>query len=204
MTNKVLTFDEVVHQRYAAKKFTGERLPQEKVDALLEIIRMSASSFGLQPWKIKIVTDKETKDKLQAASWNQPQVGTASHVLVLCADSNVDALIDKFEAAMIKGGATKEKIAGYIKMMKDFAAGMNEEQRKTWAQKQVYIALGNALNGAKYLGFDACPMEGFSPKDYSEILKLPKNLTPTLVCPIGIAADMPMPKTRFPVKDILA
>ena len=204
MTNKVLTFDEVVHQRYAAKKFTGERLPQEKVDALLEIIRMSASSFGLQPWKIKIVTDQATKDKLQAASWNQPQVGTASHVLVLCADSNVDSLIDKLEAAMIKGGAQKEKIAGYIKMMRDFAAGMSEEQRKTWAQKQVYIALGNALNGAKYLGFDACPMEGFSPKDYTEILKLPKNLTPTLVCPIGIAADTPMPKTRFTVKDILA
>lgn len=197
-----LNFDEIVHSRYATKKFTGERLPQEKVDALLELIRMSASSYGIQPWKIKIVTDQPTKDKLQAASWNQPQIGTASHILVFCADTNLMQLIDKLENAMINNGAKKEQIAGYITSMKDFATGMSEEQKLCWAQKQVHLALGNALNGAKYLGFDSCPMEGFSPKDYSEILKLPVHIVPTVVCPIGIAADMPKAKIRFAVKDI--
>lgn len=198
-----VSYRQIVEQRYATKKFTGEKLPEDKVNELLEIIRLSASSYGIQPWKIKVVMDQETKDKLQAASWNQPQVGTASHVLVFCADVNLIALIDKLEGEIIKSGVTKEQIAGYVKMMKDFASSMSEEQKLNWAQKQVYIALCNALNGAKALGFDSCPMEGFSPKDYSEILKLPKHLVPTVVVPIGIAADSARPKTRFPLKDIL-
>ena len=197
-----LNYEQVVQQRYATKKFTGERLPQEKVDKLLEIIRMSASSYGIQPWKIKIITDQPTKDKLHAASWNQPQVGTASHVLVFCADTEIMPLIDKLEVAMIKNGAKKEAISGHIQMMRASMSKVTGEAAVNWAQKQVYIALCNALNGAKYLGFDSCPMEGFSAKDYSEILKLPNNLTPTVVCPIGIAADNPFPKTRFTAKEI--
>ncbi len=198
-----MNFEEIVKARYATKKFTGEKLPEEKVQKLLELIRMSASSFGLQPWKIKIVTDQPTKDKLMAAAWNQVQVGTASHVLVLCADTNIKPLITKLEETMIAGGANKEHIAGYIKMMQGFEEGMEANTKKNWAQKQVYIALGNALNGAKALGFDSCPMEGFSPEEYSKILGLPSHLIPTLVVPIGIAADTPHPKTRFALKDIL-
>ena len=139
---------------------------------------------------------------MMAASWNQPQIGTASHVLVLCADDDIGSLITRLEGALIKAGASKESLKGYVDVMRGFAEGKDKAARLAWAQKQVYIALGNALNGAKALGFDSCPMEGFDPAQYSKILGLPENIVPTLVCPIGYAADTPRPKVRFAAEDV--
>jgi len=197
-----MEFKEIVMKRYAVKKFDGRSIPEAKMHELLEMIRYSASSFGLQPWKIKVVSDQKLKDSLMAASWNQPQVGTASHVLVFCADTNISALIGKLETLLIGNGASKESLKGYVEIMQGFEKNMPAEAKLAWAQKQSYIALGNALNGAASLGFDSCPMEGFEPAKYSEILGLPKNLVPTLVCPVGYAADTPHPKARFPAKDV--
>lgn len=197
-----MEFKEIVQQRYATKKFDGKKIDQKKVDELLELIRLSASSFGIQPYKIKVVTDDKTKKLLQAASWNQEQITTCSHLLVFCANTEILGNIKLLEKAMIKNGATKEGLKGYIDMMTGFANGLNDEAKKVWAQKQAYIALGNAINGAKALGFDSCPMEGFSPADYTKILKLPANLVPTVVCPIGYAADKPKPKARLEKKDL--
>ena len=103
---------------------------------------------------------------------------------------------------MIKNGAKKEQIKNYIDMMKDFEKNLNEKEKLCWAQRQVYIALGNALNGAKSLGFDSCPMEGFNSEEYSKILELPKNLIPTVLCPIGYSNDKSPQKIRFSEKDI--
>ena len=66
----------------------------------------------------------------------------------------------------------------------------------------MYIALGNALNGAKALGFDSCPMEGFNAGEYSKILALPNHLVPSVLCPIGYAADKPSAKIRFGINEI--
>ncbi|NUM43024.1 MAG: NAD(P)H-dependent oxidoreductase [Leptospiraceae bacterium] len=197
-----MDFLEITKQRYATKKFDGKPIPEDKMQQLYEMIRLSASSFGLQPWKIKIVTDSTVKEKLGKASWDQPQVTTCSHLLVFCADSNIDALIAKYHDLLKASGMPSEKADPYIGMMKGFAAGMNDEQKRVWAQKQVYIAMGNALNGAKELGFDSCPMEGFSPTEYSKILGLPENLVPTVVVPVGFASDEKMPKLRFKKEEV--
>ncbi|MBI5223865.1 NAD(P)H-dependent oxidoreductase [Candidatus Micrarchaeota archaeon] len=199
-----MNFEEVVMKRYATKSFDGKMIDETKVNKLLELIRYSASSFNLQPWKVKIVKDRQTKEKLSPLSWNQPQITTCSHLLIFCAETEVKELIDKLEKQMLAAGAEKEKIANYIKMMRDFEAGMTPEQRLIWAQKQAYIALGNAINGAKALGFDSCPMEGFDPKGYARELGLPAHIVPTVVCPIGFANDKPMAKMRFDAKDIIA
>ncbi len=82
-------------------------------------------------------------------------------------------------------------------MIREFIKTLNQEQRLVWAQKQVYIALSNALNGAKALGFDSCPMEGFSPKDFAKAPNLPKNIVPTVLAPVGFASDKPRKKLRF-------
>lgn len=197
-----MEFKEIVMKRYAAKKFDGRRITEEKMRDLLEMVRYSASSFGLQPWKIKVVADQKLKDELMAASWGQQQVGTASHVLVFCADTDIAPLIGKLENLLISNGAARESLKGYVEIMQGFEKNMPAEAKLAWAQKQAYIALGNALNGATSLGFDSCPMEGFEPAKYSEILKLPKNLVPTVVCPVGYAADTPHPKARFSAKEV--
>jgi nitroreductase len=190
-----MEFKEIVMKRYATKKFDGNKIPENKFNELLELIRYSASSFNIQPWKIKVVTDQETKDKLQAVSWNQPQVGNSSNVLVFCADTDIEKNIDKLEKLMPENKQ-------YIQIMRGFAEGLTGEARLTWAQKQCYIALGNALNGAKSLGFDSCPMEGFNPAEYKKILNLPENLHATVVCPVGYAADKQNPKQRFSKEDV--
>ena len=197
-----MEFKDIVSKRYAAKKFDGKKLDEKKVGELFELIRFSASSFGLQPWKIKVVADQATKDALAPASWNQPQIQSCSHLLVFCANTDIKGLIDNYENYMKKSGAPADAIKGYIDMMRGWEKGLDDAKRLSWAQRQTYLALGNAINGAKALGFDSCPMEGFSPDDYAKILKTPKNIVPTALCPIGFAADTPKPKLRFAKDEI--
>lgn len=198
-----MDFKSIVMRRYAVKKFNGKKVDEPTISKLLELIQFSASSFNLQPWKIKVVSDQKTKDEICKVAWNQPQVNTCSHLLVLCADSNVSALIDQLESMLLANGAKPESLKDYVGMMRGFASNLNDEQKKVWAQKQCYIALGNAMNGATSLGLDSCPMEGFDPAAVDKILHLPKNVHSTLLVPIGYPEDMPRPKLRFPIKNIL-
>lgn len=192
-----MEFKQIVNKRYATKKFDGRKIDDHKLQELLEMVRMSASSFGLQPYKIKIIADRETKDKLLTASWNQPQISTCSHLLIFCADNRILERINEYGNLMEKNGADKEKVSGSVSMMEGFVSSLSIEQLTIWATKQCYIALGNAINGATSLGFDSCPMEGFNSSEYAKILKLPEHLTPVVICPIGYAADTPKPKLRF-------
>jgi nitroreductase len=192
-----MDFKEIVLKRYATKSFDGRIIPEEKFKELEEIIRYSASSYNLQPWKFVIVKDKETKEKLLPFAWNQPQITTCSHLIVMCADTDLESKVKKLEEKLVESGVPKEKIDSLIEMISGFVKSMSKSQRLVWAQKQVYIALSNAINGAKELGFDSCPMEGFIPKDFAKILKLPKHIVPTVVVPVGYANDTPRPKTRF-------
>ncbi|MBI2101861.1 NAD(P)H-dependent oxidoreductase [Candidatus Woesearchaeota archaeon] len=193
-----MNFMDIVMERYATKLFDGRKLPESKVNELLEIIRYSPSSFNIQPWAIKVITDAKLKEKLTPVSMNQKQIESCSHLLVFCANKDIAGNIDKLEKLMNKAGAS----TAYIDIMRGFDKSLSEEQKLSWAQRQVYLALGNALNGAKALGFDSCPMEGFDPKEYARILKLPKNLVPTALCPIGYAADKQKQKLRFDYKDV--
>ena len=193
---------QLVMKRYATKEFDGKIIPQDKVNELFELIRLAPTSFNIQPWKVKVVTDKTIKEKLFPASWNQKQITTCSHLLVFCADNDILGLVEKLEKEMIAAGAKPESIKGYVQMMRDFAKGLTPDQALVWAQKQVYIALENAMLGATALGFDSCPMEGFNSAEYHKILKLPKNLVASVLCPIGYAADKPLPKLRFKKEDL--
>lgn len=192
-----MEFKQIVMQRYATKLFDGRKLPQGKVDELLEVIRYAPSSFNIQPWKIIVIGDKETKEKLAPVSWNQKQITSCSHLLVFCANRDIAGNIGKLEKLMTENGANPEDIRPYIKAMRDFEKSLSDAEKLSWAQRQAYLALANALNGAKSLGFDSCPMEGFDPASYSKILKLPSNIIPVALCPVGYAADKQKQKLRF-------
>ncbi len=198
-----MDFSQIVRNRYACKKFNGKRIPKAKVDELLEIIRFSASSYNLQPWKIQVITDQKTKDQIQAAAKNQAQVGTCSHLLVFYADTNIEALVDEMDAEMRRTGVSDEKREPRIALLRTVAKGKKGADRLNWAQRQVYLALANALNGATALGFAACPMEGFDYAAVTAILQPPNNLAASTLCPIGYPADEPRKKIRFSGKFIL-
>jgi nitroreductase len=198
-----MDFKDIVMQRYAVKKFNGKLVPEEKINELIELVRFAPSALDLQPWRIKVVTDQKQKEQLRPAAFNQEQITTCSHLLVFCADPDYDSLIKKLGALLEQNHIPKETQAMITGMAAQFAGGMSPEQRLAWSQAQTYLALGNALNGAKSLGFDSCPMGGFNPDEFIRILKIPKPLVPVMLCPVGYAADKPMPKLRFRKEDIL-
>jgi nitroreductase/dihydropteridine reductase len=198
-----MEFRQIVMSRYATKKFDGKKIPEKKVDELLEIVRFAASAINLQPWKIKVVTDQKVKEQLRPAAFNQEQITTCSHLLVFCADPDYDSLIKRLGVLLKKSGVPEETQKMITGMAENFTKPMTAEQKLAWSQAQTYLALGNAINGAKSLGFDSCPMGGFDPKEFSRILKIPPPLVPTMLCPIGYAADKPMQKVRFAKEDIV-
>ena len=103
---------------------------------------------------------------------------------------------------MKDSGVDEEVATNLANTMRGSFKEKSEDEKKSWAQRQTFLALGNAVNGTKSLGFDSCPMEGFQPEDYSKILELPKNIHPTALCTLGYAADEPRQKIRFPQKDV--
>jgi nitroreductase / dihydropteridine reductase len=198
-----MDFKEIVMSRYATKKFDGKKISEKKVGELLELVRFAPSALNLQPWKIKVVTDQAIKEQLKPAAFGQEQIPTCSHLLVFCADPDYDSLIQRLGALLKKNAVPEETRKMITGMAENFSKPMSPDQRLAWSQAQTYLALGNAVNGAKALGFDSCPMGGFNPGEFSRILKIPAPLVPTMLCPIGYAADKPMPKVRFAHEDIV-
>jgi nitroreductase / dihydropteridine reductase len=198
-----MEFKEIVKERYATKKFDGRKIPDNQIDKLLELVRFAPSALNLQPWKIKIVTDQQIKEQLKPAAFNQDQITTCSHLLIFCADPDYDSLIKRLGDLQQKNHVPAEVQNMILGMARSFADQMTPEQRFAWSQAQTYLALGNAVNGAKSLGFDSCPMGGFNPVEFTRILNIPAPLVPVMLCPVGYAADTPMPKMRYSIEDIL-
>jgi nitroreductase/dihydropteridine reductase len=197
-----MEFKDIVRQRYSVRQFEDRKVPEDLMQELLQMIVLAPSALNLQPWKIKVVTDQKTKDELYAGTWNQPQVKTCSHLLVLCADVDLPAAIERLDKLLRAAGAPEEMRAYVIKL----ANAMNElgpEQLLSWAQHQVYIALGNALNGAQSLELGAGTMTAFNPPEFSRILKLPAHLVPCVLVAVGYPAGDSSPKLRYPVSDSL-
>lgn len=181
-------FNESLHWRYATKKFDpSKKLSKTQLDGLIEAADLAASSYGLQPYKMIVITNPDLRAQIRAAAWNQTQVTDASHMVLFAAKTGVDeAYIDAFVANIAKTrGVTVESLKGYRDMMVGSMGKMNT----TWCQKQAYIALGTLLSAAAHEEIDACPMEGFDPAKVDEILGLAKmGLTATVFCPVGFRA----------------
>lgn len=197
-----MEFKDIVMQRYATKQFDGRMIDEPTLFALLDIIRYSPSAFNLQPWKIKIVTASRIKKNLLPHTNNQPQVTTCSHLFVFCANTELEQLVDKAVEGLARTGLSKDVVSQYAAMIKGYIGSMSLEQRIAFSREQIHIALGNAINGAKSLGLDSCPMGGFDPAAYAEVLLLPEEYLPVVLCAVGYAADKPHPKWRLPREEV--
>ena len=195
---------DIVRQRYSCRQYEEKKVPEDVILELLEIIEYSASALNMQPWKIKVVSDPKIKADLYAATFEQAQVRDCSHLLVLCANTDYATLVDKMEASLVAAGIPEQMRTYMVGMAKQRATTSTPEQLLHWTQCQVYIALGNAVNGAYSLGLGACPMTAFQPPEFARILGLPATLLPTVLVSVGYPADKPMPKRRYPVAEILA
>lgn len=178
--------------RYATKKFDSKKeISKETLDELLEVLRLSPSSFGLQPWKFIVVKDAALREELRKSAWDQPQITDASHLIVLCAKTSLDeGYIKEFIARTAKAnGISVESLKDYQDMMLGFVKNQTPEQTAVWMSRQVYIALGLLLGECAARKIDACPMEGFDPQKFDELLKLKsQGLHATVLCAVGYRA----------------
>lgn len=175
--------------RYATKKFdTTKKISKQDLEILKEAIRLSASSFGLQPYRVLIIENPELRAKLQPAAWGQSQIVDASQLIVFANITNFgETEIDVSIANTTKTrGLPADALKGYGDFMKSKIVALPEDVRNTWASKQTYLALGNLMNAASELKIDVTPMEGFEPAQVNEILGLGKlGLNATLLATIG-------------------
>ena len=197
-----MEFKSILEERFATKKFDGKKIDQDKIEQIMEMIRLSPSALNLQPWKIKIIADEDLKEKLSPASMDQPQIKSCSHLLVFCANSNLKGNADKLINDLKASGIPEKNIQFLESVLNNFLRMFPGEEGIHEAQQNAFIPAITAIYAAKSLGIDSCPMQGFDPAAYSEILELPDNLVPSIIVPLGYAADKPMPKVRFPKEEI--
>jgi nitroreductase len=187
--------------RYATKKFD----PARKIDpslwaALEDSLVLSPSSYGLQPWKFFVVNDPTVRTQLLPATWGQKQVVDASHLVVFAVKADVGpADAEKLIARTSEvRGLPPESLAMYKGMMVGSLTKATPEAVRVWMTNQVFIALGQFLAACAMVGVDACPMEGFEPAKYDEILGLTaRGYHASVVATVGYrAADCPYAKLK--------
>jgi nitroreductase len=210
LTNSKLI--EALNWRYATKKFDSTKKIDEKTWSTVEdALILTPSSYGLQPWKFVVVTDKAVMQKLTASSWGQKQVEDCSHLVVIAVKEKIDAdYVNHYVNTIVEQrGVNPLELDGLKKMMmSDIVNGPRSEVSFEWAARQAYIALGNLLTVSAVLGLDTCPMEGILPAKYDEILGLTGSGFKTVVaCPVGFrAADdkyAQVKKIRFSNSEII-
>ena len=173
--------------RYATKRMNGKLVSQDKVDTILESIRLSASSVGMQPYQVLVIEDRSLLEKIKPIAFNQPQITEASHLLVFAAWDRVTE--DRVEA-FINHMATVRNVPvsslGVMKTYGDNFIAQSAEENFNWAARQTYIALGTALITAASLEVDSTPMEGFNPAALDELLGLKeRGLKSVVIMPLG-------------------
>jgi nitroreductase len=198
--------------RYAVKKYDPtKKISTQDWATLEEVLRLSPSSFGLQPWKFYVVQNPEIRKKLTPASWGQTQVETCSHFVVLTTLKKIDEAYAKHyieSIAQTRGQKFSDLEGFYKSIVGAVVNGPLSARTQEWTQRQVYIAMGNLMNAAALIGVDTTPMEGLEPGKYDEILNLtatPYATVAAVACGYRAADDglQHAKKSRFPKSEMI-
>jgi nitroreductase len=162
--------------RYATKRMTGQKLTPNKLEIVLEAIRLAPTSLGLQPLHVFIVSSDAMKAKIAQQACKQPQVTECSQLLVFCCKTQIHSQdVQEYIALIAKTREVPTSSLGdFEKMIQGFAQSQSPEKQEQWATKQAYIALGFGLYAAALEQIDATPMEGFDSPTMDEVLGLEK------------------------------
>jgi nitroreductase len=175
-----------LNARYSVKLFDKtKKIPTEIWNSMEEALLLTPSSFGMEPWKFYIITNDDVKSKLRPFSWNQSQIEDCSHLVVFACRKQIDAsyinsVISRIAAVR---NVPLSSLDGYKNMMLE-SMSKNKDHEK-YSSNQTFIALGNILTVASLLNVDACPIGGFEPEKYNEILQIPSDYTSCVVCAFG-------------------
>lgn len=196
--------------RYAVKQFSNEKVSRNNLRTLLNATRLSASSYGLQPYKVIVIESNEIREKLLPFSFGQTKVMQSSHLVIFAVHSEIgNHTVDRY---ITKHAETTrqphQELHNFSLHMKSALKQKTPEEKLAWAHQQAYIALGNFLTCAALMKIDSCPMTGIDAKGYDKVLELNKlGLTTSVICPIGYRdkADSQAlsPKVRFDYNEIV-
>ncbi len=180
---------EALNWRYAVREFSNEKVSDESVEMLLDATRLSATSYGLQPYRLIVISDKRLQQRLLEFSYGQVKVVSCSHLVVFAAQTAIgDELVDKY----IKQVSSTRKIPlaellTYANHLKTAIRNKSEKEKREWAHQQAYIALGTLLTSAALLKIDTCPMGGIDAAAYDQALNLHTlNLETSMICALGV------------------
>ena len=187
------TFLDQQNWRYATKKFDStKKISTEDLNTLKEAIRLSTSSYGLQPYKVFIVENEDLRAKIKPAAWGQSQIVDASHLIVFANQTNVtDEDIDNYlKNVAVTRNIPETALQGYGNVMKGGIGAKSDADKSNWTSKQTYLALANLMNAAAELKIDVTPMEGFVADQVNEILGFNElGLNASLIAPIGYRSE---------------
>jgi len=174
--NKKEEFLEIMDFRHACKLFDEtKKISDENMHYILEVARKSPSSFGMEAWKFLVITNDELREKLKPFCWNQPQITTCSHLVVVLA--GIDTL--KVESGVVRSqlmrrSMPQEKLDSFIELYASHLRNVlnNDDNIYQWSARQTYIASANMMNAAATIGIDSCPIEGFEKENVEKVLEL--------------------------------
>jgi len=197
--------------RYATKAMNGEKVPEDKIERILEAARLAPTSSGLQPFEIFVIKNQEVKEKIKPVAWNQSVITDCSHLLVFAAwdTYTADRINYMFDLTNEIRGFKNEGWENYRQMLLNSYPQKDAEENFNHAAKQAYIAFSQALVAAAFEGVDATPLEGFDPIAVDEILGLKeKGLRSAVLLPIGyrkVDEDwlVKLEKVRKPMADLV-
>ena len=204
------TFMKAMDFRHACKIFDdSKKISEEDINFILEAGRKSPSSFGMEPWKFLVITNEELKNRLKPVCWNQPQITTCSHlVIILASIEDVKPSSGVPQRKFARREMPQEKKDFYIKLYTDHLNStktlLNDENIYYWTARQSYIALGNMMTAAAIKGIDSCPIEGFEKEKVEEILNLDKNKYQlSVIVPFGYRINAQSSQLREKLEDVV-
>ena len=201
-------FIKAMEFRHACKIFDEtKKISEEDMRLILEMGQKSPSSFGMEAWKFLVITNEDLKARLRPACWNQVQVTSCSHlVIILAGIESVKPQSGAPKARFQRRDMPQEKLDFYLDLYASHLEKTlsSDENIYAWTAKQSYIAAANMMTGAAYIGIDSCPIEGFDKKAVEEILELDTTKYQlAMVLPFGYRVNEEPKQLRLPLEEII-
>jgi nitroreductase len=180
---------EALNWRYAVRQFSAAQIDEEKVQELLAATRLSATSYGLQPYRLIVVDDIGVRKQLFTYGMGQDKVVNCSHLVVFAAQTDIsDVMVDRYIQCVAETRSISvDDMQGFAEHIKGVFRDMNSVQKREWAHQQAYIALGTFLTTAAIMKIDTCPMTGFKQDGFDHVLGLREmRLESSVICALGV------------------
>lgn len=196
--NTKQAFLDAMNYRHACKLFNDKKIPTDDLNYILEAGRLSPSSFGIEQWKFIVVQNQAMKEAIEQVAWNQKQISTCSDLVIILARKDVRSSDAYTQSQLERWGLPQEGLKGLLGVYKGWVDGRDDHTIELWSEKQCYIAAGNMMSAAAFIGIDSCPIEGFLSDKVDEILGIDTAIFHSaLVLPFGYRVNESKSKHRL-------